>query len=107
MAGIFISYRRSEASGWAGHLLDTLRTHLGRTSIFRDIDSIPPGVDFEAYIRDAVGSCDVLLALIGPQWLTASHGDDDLPRSQGTGNVPEIRFSLPPRHRGPARAEGK
>jgi hypothetical protein len=36
-----------------------------------DIEAIPPGVKFEPYIREAVGSCDVLLVLIGPNWLTA------------------------------------
>jgi hypothetical protein len=72
MAGIFISYRRSDAQGWAGRFSDSLTTELGRTTIFRDIDTIPPGVEFDAFISEAVGSCDVLIALIGPTWLTAS-----------------------------------
>jgi len=29
-------------------------------------------VEFDTYINEAVGSCDVLLALIGPRWLEAS-----------------------------------
>jgi hypothetical protein len=45
---------------------------LGRVNIFRDIEDIPPGVEFNAYINDAVGSCDVLIALIGPRWLTVT-----------------------------------
>jgi hypothetical protein len=77
MAGVFISYRRSDAEGWAGRLHDALTAHLGagrfsRIKIFRDIEGIPPGVDFETYINEAVGSADVLIALIGPRWLTAS-----------------------------------
>jgi hypothetical protein len=71
MAGIFISYRRSDAGGWAGRFWDSLETVFGAKMIFHDIDSIPPGVEFEAYIADAVGSCDVLIALIGPTWVTA------------------------------------
>ena len=35
-----------------------------------DIDTIEPGVDFVETIEKAVGSCDVLIALIGKQWLT-------------------------------------
>ena len=69
MGGIFICYRRADAEGWAGRLADSLKAELGGVKIFRDIDDIPPGVEFDAYINDAVGSCDVLIALIGPRWL--------------------------------------
>jgi hypothetical protein len=70
MGGIFICYRRADAEGWAGRLSDSLKTELGNVNIFRDIDDIPPGVEFDTYINEAVGSCDVLIALIGPHWLT-------------------------------------
>lgn len=72
MAGIFISYRRADAEGWAGRLSDSLKVELGRVNIFRDIDDIPPGVEFDTYIAEAVGSCDVLIALIGPRWLNVT-----------------------------------
>jgi hypothetical protein len=72
MAGIFISYRRADAEGWAGRLSDSLKAELGRVNIFRDIEDIPPGVEFDTYITDAVGACDVLIALIGPRWLTVT-----------------------------------
>ena len=41
-----------------------------------DIDTIEPGVDYEDVIKQAVASCDVLLALIGRQWsaVTDSQG---------------------------------
>jgi hypothetical protein len=71
LPGVFISYRRSDAIAWAGRLHDSLEKHFPGVSIFMDIEAIPPGVKFEPYIRDAVGSCDVLLVLIGPNWLTA------------------------------------
>ena len=71
MAGIFICYRREDAAGWAGRLHADLQAGLPGVNIFRDIDDIPPGVKYSAYIANAVGSCDVLIALIGPQWLTA------------------------------------
>jgi hypothetical protein len=70
MGGIFICYRRLDAEGWAGRLSDSLKAELGSVNIFRDIEDIPPGVEFGSYINDAVGSCDVLIALIGPHWLT-------------------------------------
>jgi peptidyl-prolyl cis-trans isomerase A (cyclophilin A) len=37
-----------------------------------DIDAIPPGVPYDDYIAQAVGSCDVLIALVGPHWLTVT-----------------------------------
>lgn len=70
MSGIFICYRRSDAEGWAGRLADSLKGELGKVNIFRDIEDIPPGVEFASYINEAVGRCSVLIALIGPNWLT-------------------------------------
>jgi hypothetical protein len=49
---------------------DTLAAHFGSENIFRDIDTLGPGVDFPEAIADAVSNCDVLLALIGEKWLT-------------------------------------
>ncbi|MGH9277771.1 MAG: toll/interleukin-1 receptor domain-containing protein [Acidimicrobiales bacterium] len=73
--GIFISYRREETAYPAGWLFDRLADHYGPTQIFKDIDSIEPGDDFVDTITAAVGSCDVLLALIGDQWLTMTDPD--------------------------------
>ena len=71
MGGIFISYRRGDTNPWAGRLSDSLKTLLGRMSVFRDIEDIPPGVEFDNYIAEQVGAADVLIALIGPHWLSA------------------------------------
>src|SRR5437762_2642421 len=73
---IFISYRRDETAYPAGWLYDRLSGHFGHGQIFKDIDSIQLGDDFVEVITTAVGSCDVLLALIGEQWLTITdeHG---------------------------------
>lgn len=67
---VFISYRREETAYAAGWLFDRLVERLGRGQIFKDIDSIQLGDDWVDVIDAAVGSCDVLLALIGDQWLT-------------------------------------
>ncbi len=67
---VFISYRREETAYAAISLFDRLADRFGRSQIFKDIDSIQLGDDFVEVITTAVGSCDVLLALIGDQWLT-------------------------------------
>lgn len=68
MALIFISYRRNDTAYLAANLSDKLQEHFGANSVFFDIDNIPLGVDFREYIGNAVGQCDVLLAVIGDHW---------------------------------------
>jgi len=68
---IFISYRREQASGVAGRLYERLADQFGETQVFMDVASIEAGVDFTEVITRAVASCEVLLAVIGPGWLTA------------------------------------
>lgn len=70
MAGIFISYRRDDSRHAAGRLADDLGAVFGADSIFRDIESIAPGVDFEVALDQALASCAVMLVVIGPRWAT-------------------------------------
>jgi tetratricopeptide (TPR) repeat protein len=69
--GIFVSYRRADAPYAAGWLADRLTGRYGRSQVFKDITSIGPGAEWAAEIMAAVRSCAVLLAVIGPAWLTA------------------------------------
>jgi TIR domain/PASTA domain len=72
MPVIFISYRREDTGGHAGRLFDRLRERFGRDRVFLDVAGINVGVDFVETLDKAVGSCDVLLAVIGSDWLTCS-----------------------------------
>jgi hypothetical protein len=69
---IFISYRRDDSAYPAGWLYDRLAERFGEDQIFKDIDSIDLGDDFAEEIAAAVGSTDVLLAVIGDKWLTVA-----------------------------------
>ena len=71
--GIFISYRRQETAFPAGWLYDRLRDRFGPDQVFKDVDNIDPGDEFVERITSAVEPCDVLLALIGDQWLTITN----------------------------------
>ena len=71
---IFISYRRSDCQSQANGLHDGLRHRLDSSKIFMDIDSIPPGADFEEHIRQEIEQCDVVLVLIGDEWLDPRPG---------------------------------
>ena len=69
MPRILISYRQADTQHITGRIFDRLAFHYGRGSIFRDIDSIRPGIDFHDQISEALTEADVLLAIVGPKWL--------------------------------------
>jgi len=75
MAEIFLSYRRSDTAGAAGRLTDRLKQRLGDQSVFRDLDSISAGADFEQTIRDAIRGASLALVVIGPRWIDARAED--------------------------------
>ncbi len=66
---IFISYRRDDTAGHAGHLYEDLVAQFGADSVFMDIETIEPGADFTERLRFEIESGDVLVALIGKRWL--------------------------------------
>jgi hypothetical protein len=68
---IFISYRRDDTPAWARLLYDRLLQQFSQNEIFMDVD-MDLGVDFVKAIDESVGSCDVLIAVIGRRWLTSS-----------------------------------
>src|SRR5262249_37070410 len=60
-----------DSSDATGRIYDRLEAHFGGDNVFMDIDAIPLGIDFRDYISQQVQQCDVLLAVIGDQWLDA------------------------------------
>jgi hypothetical protein len=72
---IFISYRRDDTEGEAGRLYDDLTRQFGDDCVFMDVAGISPGIDFRKAIEDNVSSCGVLLAMIGPNWVSITTPD--------------------------------
>jgi tetratricopeptide (TPR) repeat protein len=74
---IFISYRREESRWSARSLHDRLCRDFDPKQIFIDIDAIALGEDFVKAIETTVAKCDVLIAVIGNNWLDSKddHGD--------------------------------
>ena len=66
---VFLNYRRDDSAGHAGRLFDRLNARFPG-QIFLDIAGLEPGVDFADEIDRVVGSCKVLIAVIGKDWLT-------------------------------------
>src|ERR1044072_779034 len=76
MSGIFISYRREDAAGHAGRLYERVSKFFDENQLFMDL-RIPPGEDFVDRIEQGVGDCDVLLAIIGQDWVTIEGPDGE------------------------------
>lgn len=72
MPSLFVSYRRDDSAGFAGRLTDALEQRLGVGSVFRDVDDIRPGADFELAIEHSLRQVEAVLVVIGPGWLAAS-----------------------------------
>lgn len=69
MSKILISYRREDSADATGRIYDRLVQQFGRTAVFKDVDSIPLGIDFRTYLDQQVAKCDVFLAVIGRNWM--------------------------------------
>ena len=65
---IFISYRREDNTAVTGRIYDRLCQKFGGQSVFKDIDSIPLGVNFRHHIDGIVQACDVVLVIVGGRW---------------------------------------
>lgn len=76
MSRIFISYRRDDSADVSGRIYDRLEPRYGRGNVFKDVDAIPLGADFRRVLAEEVAKCDVMLVIIGRQWvsITDDHG---------------------------------
>ena len=72
---VFLSYRRDDASAYAGRLYDYLVGRFGDENVFIDIDSIEPGVDFADALQATLAKCDTVLVIIGRYWLSTTDRD--------------------------------
>jgi hypothetical protein len=65
---IFVSYRRDDTPHAAERVFDYLHDKY-RGLVFRDIDSIKPGASVRIAIATALKQCEVVVAIVGPDWL--------------------------------------
>ena len=72
MPGVFISYRRSDTAPHAARLKTQLDTAFGAEYVFMDVDSLKPGEPFKQVIEKTIESVEVVLALIGHDWVTVT-----------------------------------
>jgi len=67
---VFLNYRRSDSAGFVGRLEDHLQDRFPGIQFFRDIETIAPGVDFVDEINKRLDACNIVLAVVGPHWLS-------------------------------------
>jgi formylglycine-generating enzyme required for sulfatase activity len=71
MSVVFLSYRRKDSPDVTGRIYDRLVAKYAKNRVFRDIDNMPLGITFPLHLKKVLGKCDVVLVIIGPNWLTA------------------------------------
>lgn len=67
MTRIVLSYRRADSADITGRIRDKLKMSYG-PRVFIDVEDIPPGSDYRKYLREQIQKCDVVLAIVGPNW---------------------------------------
>jgi len=68
MENLFISYRRDDASAYAGRICDHLTALIGARRVFMDVEAIQPGQNFAQAIEQTLTSCSHVFVVIGPRW---------------------------------------
>jgi len=68
---IFISYRRDDSAGVTGRIYDRLVYRYGKKGIFKDVGSIPLGVNFKEYVDSVIQDCDVVKRKTTPPTLNS------------------------------------
>jgi hypothetical protein len=73
---IFINYRRDDDPGFVQAIYSRLLLAFPSEDIFMDVEGLADGEDFVVSLQDQVAQCDILLAVIGKNWLRISdpHG---------------------------------
>jgi len=90
-ASIFISYRRDDSADVTGRIYDRLTEHFGKGRVFKDVDSIPLGVNFKQHLENAVMGCRLLLVVMGQRWSGREAGGG---RSNITDPVDFVRIEI-------------
>jgi hypothetical protein len=88
MLKIFVSYRRSDSEERAHRIADWLVLKYGRENVFIDVDRIGGGEDFVDVIEQSLAASDVLLVIIGDQWV------DELENRSKSPNIDFVRFEV-------------
>jgi hypothetical protein len=68
---VFLNYRHQDTQGTAWALYMKLEERFGATNVFFDNGSLRPGMRWFDEIKSNLGHSGVVIALIGPQWMSS------------------------------------
>ena len=96
---VFINYRHEDTWGEALLLYDRLANRFGSENVFLDARNLQPGMKWLEEIKSHRASCDVLLSLIGPHWMSIMKAREQAAIVQPAEDYVrfEIEYALRPR----------
>ncbi|MEM9029243.1 MAG: TIR domain-containing protein [Pseudomonadota bacterium] len=80
---IFINYRRDDSAPYAMIIAQYLERRFGSRNVFIDIDRIRAGQEFPKILEGFLAQTNVMLVVIGPDWLTVKD-DNGRPRLESS-----------------------
>jgi hypothetical protein len=89
---VFINYRHDDTWGQAMLLYDRLAGRFGGDNVFLDARNLEPGMEWLEEIRSNRDSCNVLLSLIGPHWMSSLKAREQASFTQPTEDY--VRFEI-------------
>lgn len=75
MGKIFVNYRRDDSAPYALNVAQYLERTFGSRNVFIDIDRMRAGQKFPQVLEERLGQCDVMVTVIGPNWLEVRADD--------------------------------
>jgi hypothetical protein len=75
VSAVFISYRRSDTERISRVIGEYLESRFGDDRVFMDAFDIDLGIDFHEKLSETLAQCDVMLIVIGPDWLSCAADD--------------------------------
>src|SRR5688572_11419490 len=76
-ATVFICYRTDDTAGYAGWLRQSLASELGEQRVLMDAN-LQAGDNFAVELHEMIHDADVLLVLIGREWLDAVNSEGEV-----------------------------
>jgi formylglycine-generating enzyme required for sulfatase activity len=100
MPQIFISYRRADTNAMSRRLYDRLISHINKKYVFRDVETLiaNTGKDFRAGIERFIIDSDIMLVLIGDQWLNIRDSETGQLRLHDPDDPVRIEIEMGLRH---------
>jgi hypothetical protein len=74
MTKIYLNYRRSTDGALAQAIASRLVQRFGSQNVFLDVSALNAGDNWLKQVESNLNACDVVLVIIGPDWLTAVDG---------------------------------